>query len=203
MSDQERQGENRPGGLIGGIFTRENLAIGWSSIWHGVLIGAPLMALLVWVGRIAPYNLLILAVAWVPIRWAWRQLGGHSMGARVFLTILLAAWVLFVPLNYAFNLSCRRAVHMHRGIEVGPLSYLFGFVIFAAVWAAAWLATGWPVSKFFGIIGDPEVWQARDVAVVGIWVVLALLLVSAIYGRVISAMADRFGSPVASDTPTA
>jgi hypothetical protein len=142
-------------------------------------------------------------VFWIAIRWSWRQLGGHSLVVRVFFTILLAAWVLIPPLNYSFNLSCRRAVRIHSGIEVGPLFYLFGWVAFAVVWAATWLATGWSVSKLFEIVGDPETWQIWEWIVFYIWPLLTLAVLMPIYGRLISAMADRYGSPVGSGTPTA
>ena len=176
-------------------FTRENAAVGWSATWYGIMLGAPWMALIYTLYEYAMVNPLVLAVAWVPITWAWRRLDGRPGATRTLLTLLLAAWIFFVPLNYGFNESCRRAVRLHRNHELGPLHFVFGFLAFSLVWAATWLATGWPLSQILEQFNDPGTagWTAF-----GIWLLLTPIATMAIYGRVVVAMAECCGAPAPS-----
>lgn len=189
-------------GILRGIFTRENVAVGWSSTWLGLAAGLPLVVLVYAVYPLA-LQVPLLGAAWLvlvlapSLSWSWRRIQTGSPLVRGLFAIFVASWIVLCPLNYTFNLSCRRAVRLHRGIEVGTLRYLSGFAGFAIVLGGTWLITGLPLGMLLERTGEPGPAQW---ALFGMWLLLIPIATIIIFGRLVNDIAERRRS--VSDLPT-
>ena len=187
--------QNR-GGLLHRLFTKQNLSVGWSSFWLGLVTGIPLTLItysLLVVSAVVSYvctavvGLVLLLVA---ITWSWRHLECHGWVAHWFLSVLVAHWIVFCPLNLTFSLSSRRAVHRHRGIEVAPFSYGGNFFLFAVLLAVTWLVTGLPLGLLLDLAGEPGTVQ---LSVFGLWLLVVPVVTMFLFGHFINDLANNYG----------